>query len=89
MSALFYSILLYFNVHLRQIDDLLKQRNEIHASYTTIPPMKRSSSRSRNKGPSKEVKEDGQERDKKPSRDRPKKKKWYNIQLKVDKRKSC
>ncbi|GMN41691.1 hypothetical protein TIFTF001_010911 [Ficus carica] len=74
---------------MQQIDDLLKQRNEIHASYTTIPPMKRSSSRSRNKGPSKEVKEDGQERDKKPSRDRPKKKKWYNIQLKVDKRKSC
>lgn len=74
---------------MQQIEDLLKQRNQIHASYTTIPPMKRSSSRSRNKGPSKEVKEDGQERDKKPSRDRPKKKKWYNIQLKVDKRKSC
>ncbi|PQQ03982.1 chaperone protein dnaJ 16 isoform X2 [Prunus yedoensis var. nudiflora] len=32
------------------IDELLKQRNEIHASYTIAPPMKRSSSRSRNKG---------------------------------------
>ncbi|GJX47896.1 hypothetical protein Tco_0273086 [Tanacetum coccineum] len=27
-----------------QIDDLLKERNEIHASYTTALPMKRSSS---------------------------------------------
>lgn len=73
-----------------QIDELLKQRNEIHASYTTAPPMKRSSSRGRNKGPSKDVKEDGQVRDKKSTiRDRFKKKKWYNIHLKVDKRKPC
>ncbi|PON95868.1 Terminal organelle assembly protein [Trema orientale] len=75
---------------MQEIDNLLKQRNEIHASYTAAPPMKRSSSRSRNKGPSKEVKEDGQEREKRStSRDRPKKKKWYNIHLKVDKRKPC
>ncbi|EXB82654.1 Chaperone protein dnaJ 16 [Morus notabilis] len=74
---------------MQEIDDLLKQRNEIHASYTTLPPMKRSSSRNRNKGPSKEVSEDGQGRYKKPTRDRPKKKKWYNIHLKVDKRKPC
>ncbi|KAH7515781.1 hypothetical protein FEM48_Zijuj10G0062900 [Ziziphus jujuba var. spinosa] len=75
---------------MQEIDELLKQRNEIHASYTTAPPMKRSSSRSRNKGLAKEVKEDGQVRDKKSSvRDRLKKKKWYNIHLKVDKSKPC
>ncbi|KAF3431336.1 hypothetical protein FNV43_RR26067 [Rhamnella rubrinervis] len=75
---------------MQEIDELLKQRNEIQASYTTAPPMKRSSSRSRNKGPSKEFKEDGQVREKKSTmRDRPKKKKWFNIHLKVDKRKPC
>ena len=73
-----------------QIDEFLRQRNEIHASYTTAPPMKRSSSKRRNKGSIRETKEDAQVRDKKPStRDRPKKKKWFNIHLKVDKRKPC
>ncbi|KAL5759703.1 hypothetical protein ACOSQ2_018541 [Xanthoceras sorbifolium] len=75
---------------MQAIDELLKQRNDIHASYTTAPPMKRSSSKNRNRGSSKEVKEDAQVREKKPSmRDRPKKKKWFNIHLKVDKRKPC
>ncbi|KAL5552962.1 hypothetical protein UlMin_040363 [Ulmus minor] len=75
---------------MQEIDELLKQRNEIHASYTAAPPMKRSSSRSRNKGSSKEVRDDGQERERKhSSRDRSKKKKWFNIHLKVDKRKPC
>ncbi|XP_002520215.2 chaperone protein dnaJ 16 [Ricinus communis] len=75
---------------MQEIDELLKQRNEIHASYTIAPPMKRSTSRSRSKGPLRETKEDGQLRDKKPSnRDRTKKKKWFNIHLKVDKRKPC
>lgn len=73
-----------------QIDELLRQRNEIYASYTIAPPMKRSSSRSRNKGQSKEVNEEGQVRDKKSTfRDRSKRKKWFNIHLKVDKRKPC
>jgi hypothetical protein len=73
-----------------QIDEFLRQRNEIHASYTTAPPMKRSSNKRRNKGSIRETKEDAQVRDKKPStRDRPKKKKWFNIHLKVDKRKPC
>ena len=72
-----------------QIDELLRLRNEIHASYTIAPPMKRSSSKSRNKGPFRETKEDAQVRDKKPTRDRSKKKKWFNIHLKVDKRKPC
>lgn len=75
---------------MQEIDELLKQRNEIHALYTIAPPMKRSTSRSRSKGPLRETKEDGQLRDKKPSmRDRNKKKKWFNIHLKVDKRKPC
>ncbi|KAL0385609.1 UNVERIFIED_CONTAM: Chaperone protein dnaJ 16 [Sesamum radiatum] len=74
---------------MQAIDELLKQRNEIHASYTTAPQIKRSSSgRSKNKATFKES-EDGQGRDKKPSRDRLKKKRWYNLHLKVDKRKPC
>ncbi|KAI9390550.1 hypothetical protein POPTR_008G193500v4 [Populus trichocarpa] len=75
---------------MQAIDEFLRQRNEIHASYTTAPPMKRSSNKRRNKGSIRETKEDAQVRDKKPStRDRPKKKKWFNIHLKVDKRKPC
>lgn len=84
------SLFLKCNISLLQIDELLKQRNEIHASYTNAPPMKRSTSKSRSRGSPKEVKEDGQVRDKKPTgRDRSKKKKWYNIHLKVDKRNKC
>lgn len=88
------SLLIYTNISLTacanlQIDELLKQRNEIHASYTTVPPMKRSSSKNRSRGPSREVKEDAELREKKPARDKPKKKKWFNIHLKVDKRKAC
>ena len=72
-----------------QIDELLKQRNEIHASYTAAPQMKRSSSKSKHKSAPKEDKEDDQEKEKKSTRDRPKKKKWFNVHLKVDKRKPC
>lgn len=79
-----------YTQEMQAIDELLKQRNEIHASYTNAPPIKRSSSRSRNRGQSKEDKEDGPVREKKSTfRDRPKKKKWFNIHLKVDKRKPC
>ncbi|KAM7464592.1 hypothetical protein LguiA_032713 [Lonicera macranthoides] len=78
---------------MQAIDELLKQRNEIHASYTSAPSIKRSSSsssRSKNRGAPKEAKEDVPLRDKRPStRDRTKKKKWFNIHLKVDKRKPC
>ncbi|KAK6922125.1 DnaJ domain [Dillenia turbinata] len=75
---------------MQAIDNLLKQRNEIHASYTTGPPLKRSSSKTKIKSSSKEAREDGEARDKRPStRDRPMKKRWYNIHLKVDKRKPC
>ncbi|CAI0386492.1 unnamed protein product [Linum tenue] len=79
-----------FESEYREIDELLKQRNEIHAAYTVAPPMKRSMSKSRSKGSFKETHEVGQAKDKKSStKDRQKKKKWFNIHLKVDKRKSC
>ncbi|GAV66548.1 DnaJ domain-containing protein [Cephalotus follicularis] len=75
---------------MQEIDELLKQRNEIHASYTTAPPMKRSSSKSRNRGYSNEATDFDQVRDKKSTaRERNKKKKWFNIHLKVGKRKPC
>ena len=34
-------------MYLSQIDELLKQRNEIHSAYTTAPVIKRSSSKNR------------------------------------------
>ncbi|KAI5679146.1 hypothetical protein M9H77_10096 [Catharanthus roseus] len=76
---------------MQAIDELLKQRNEIHASYTTAPPIKRSASgRSKSRGASKETSENEEVKEKKPTRDRSsKKKKWFNIHLKVDKRKAC
>ncbi|KAK9050962.1 hypothetical protein SSX86_027587 [Deinandra increscens subsp. villosa] len=75
---------------MQEIDDLLKQRNEIHASYTAAQPTKRSGSsghRIKRRGGSKEPKEDGHQ--KSSSKDRVKKKKWFNIHVKVDKRKPC
>ncbi|XP_042049028.1 chaperone protein dnaJ 16-like [Salvia splendens] len=75
---------------MQAIDELLQQRNEIHASYTTAPQIKRSSSsRSKNKATVKEG-DDCQGKDKKQSRgERSKKKKWYNLHLKGDKKKPC
>ncbi|KAJ9172093.1 hypothetical protein P3X46_015376 [Hevea brasiliensis] len=79
-----------YTQEMQEIDELLKQWNEIHASYTIAPQMKRSTSKSRSKGLFRETKEEGQLRDKKASmKDRTKKKKWFNIHLKVDKRKPC
>ncbi|OIV94531.1 hypothetical protein TanjilG_25593 [Lupinus angustifolius] len=77
-----------YSHEMQAIDQLLKQRNEIHASYT-VTPSKLSSSKSRNKSSSKEAKEDDQARDESNARDHPRKKKWYNINLRVDKRKAC
>lgn len=75
---------------MQAIDELLKQRGEIHASYTTCPPLKRSISKSKSRGSSKEAREESQVREKKSTaRERPRKKKWYNIHLKVEKRKAC
>ncbi|KAJ6833679.1 chaperone protein dnaJ 16-like [Iris pallida] len=74
---------------MQTIDDLLKERNTIHASYTTISPLKRSSSSSKTRTSFRATRgeEEGQTREKK--RDRLKKKKWFNLHSKVDKRKPC
>lgn len=79
---------------MQAIDELLKQRNEIHASYTTASsPMKNTGSgRTKSNSASKEANEDDSPvRPKKSSREQQakKKKKWFNIHLKVDKRKPC
>ncbi|KAI3516331.1 hypothetical protein L1887_15245 [Cichorium endivia] len=71
-----------YTEEMRAIDDLLKQRNEIHASYTINPQTKRSSSST-----SKSKKRVALKDDKKASIKDGSKKKWYNIQVKLDKRK--
>ncbi|KAM7250270.1 hypothetical protein ACFE04_022153 [Oxalis oulophora] len=80
-----------YALEMQEIDELLKQRNEIYASYTTAPPMKWSSSKSRSKGSFSEPKESSQPKHKKSlsSDKKSKKKKWFNMHLKVDKRKPC
>jgi len=45
-----------YTQEMQAIDGLLKERNEIHASYTNNPPLKRSSSRNKAKSPSKVAK---------------------------------
>ncbi|CAA2996693.1 Hypothetical predicted protein [Olea europaea subsp. europaea] len=78
-----------YTQEMQAIDELLKLRNEIQASYTVTSQIKRSgSSRSKNKSTFKES-DEGQESNKKPSRDRSRKKRWYNLHLKVDQRKPC
>ncbi|KAH0864402.1 hypothetical protein HID58_081613 [Brassica napus] len=69
------------------IDELLKQRNEIHSAYTTAPLIERSSSKNRlrkslqrNKKPN--TSDDESETLKKKTR-------WYNLHLKLDKKKPC
>uniref|UniRef100_A0A1J3J541 Chaperone protein dnaJ 16 n=1 Tax=Noccaea caerulescens TaxID=107243 RepID=A0A1J3J541_NOCCA len=103
---------------MESIDELLKQRNEIHSAYTTAPVMKRSSSKNRlrkssfkkaaAKAPApteqeeeeeeeeeaEEVEESSRQRNKKPSaceksESLKKKSKWYNLHLKLDKKKPC
>ncbi|OVA14360.1 DnaJ domain [Macleaya cordata] len=78
-----------YTQEMQAIDELLKQRNDIHASYSNSPlPTKSSKIRGSFKNSKKE--EERQERHKKPTtRDKPKKKKWFNIHLKVEKRKPC
>ncbi|ERM99594.1 hypothetical protein AMTRI_Chr10g230560 [Amborella trichopoda] len=78
---------------MQEIDELLKERDSIHSSYTAAPSLKRSSSSSRIRAPSlkeSEGEEGDPAKESKPSfKDRPKKKKWFNLHLKVDKRKAC
>ncbi|GAA0178666.1 chaperone [Lithospermum erythrorhizon] len=75
---------------MQSIDQLLKQRNEVQASYSISSPMKRSSSgRSKNGELPKETIVVGEIRDKKSKWEKMRKKKWYNIPMKLDKRKPC
>lgn len=80
---------------MQAIDDLLKQRNNIQASYTTAQPLKRTSSSSKSRGSFKEPRTEEERPPSQTSRrkhwtkDRPKKKRWFNINLKVDKTKPC
>nr|CAB3448153.1 unnamed protein product [Digitaria exilis] len=100
---------------MQTIDELLKERNDIHASYTNNPTLQRSSSSSKGKSPPKgskseddpqtvkkekksksppvdESKSDDEatknKKEKKP-KDRIRRKKWFNIHLKVDKKRPC
>jgi hypothetical protein len=83
-----------------QIDELLSERNTIHAAYTTNPGLKRSSSSNRVKNSSKGVKSgedeeitrnEKKEREKEKDRikDQLRKKKWFNIPVKMDRKKPC
>nr|AWA44948.1 hypothetical protein SO192M06_000004 [Saccharum officinarum] len=99
---------------MQTIDDLLKERNAIHASYTNNPTLQRSSSSSKGKSPSKGSKSEDDQTVKKEKKsksqpmegsksddegpknkkeknpkDRIRRKKWFNIHLKVDKRRPC
>ena len=47
-----------YTQEMQTIDELLKERNVIHASYTNNPPLKRSSSRNKARTPSKGSKGD-------------------------------
>lgn len=62
-----------YTQEMQAIDNLLKERNEIHASYTNNSPLKRSSSRSKAKSPSKFSKgeEDNNQRKEKKVKDQP------------------
>lgn len=73
-----------------EIDELLRKRNTIHASYTMIPPLSRNSSSSKPRSSFRggSAAEEDEAREKKP-RDGWKKKKWFKLHLKVSKRKPC
>ncbi|KAM0941791.1 putative DnaJ domain, Chaperone J-domain superfamily [Dioscorea sansibarensis] len=75
---------------MQAIDELLKEWNAIHASYTTICPVKGNSS-SRKTGASSKGStkgEDHQTRERKPG-SKSKKKKWFNIHIKTEKKRHC
>ncbi|KAI7756965.1 hypothetical protein M8C21_001517 [Ambrosia artemisiifolia] len=63
-----------YKQEMKTIDELLKQRNEIQATYTSAPQINSSSSSSNKK---RVILQD----------DKKAKKKWYNLHVKVDKRK--
>lgn len=75
-----------------QIDELLKERNVVHASYTTTPPLKRHSSSLKMSSSFKASESDDEEpqtKEEEKSKDQTRKKKWFKLHLKVDRRKPC
>ncbi|CAG7899382.1 unnamed protein product [Brassica rapa] len=103
-----------FETEYREIDELLKQRNEIHSAYTTVPLIERSSNKNRlrkslfkkavaeapapivqEEEEEEEEEESSRQRNKKPntcddeSETLKKKTRWYNLHLKLDKKKPC
>ncbi|KAJ4790067.1 Chaperone protein DnaJ [Rhynchospora pubera] len=83
---------------MQTIDELLSERNTIHAAYTMNPALKRNSSTSKVKNSAKgltsEEDEEGsrkekKEKDKERVKDRLRKKKWFNIPVKMDRKKPC
>ncbi|KAJ3694901.1 hypothetical protein LUZ60_000278 [Juncus effusus] len=98
---------------MQTIDELLNERNVIHAAYTTNPPLKRNSSRSKAKisSPKREETDDDddvdvdgedvdegdkgkrkkekKQKEKERAKDGLKKKKWFNIHVKLDRKKPC
>ncbi|PWA46044.1 dnaJ domain-containing protein [Artemisia annua] len=69
-----------YTQEMKAIDDLLKQRNEIHASYTTTPQIKHSNNKSKKRVVLKDDKHSS-------IKDTTTKKKWFNIQVKMNQRK--
>ncbi|XP_010533044.1 PREDICTED: chaperone protein dnaJ 16-like [Tarenaya hassleriana] len=92
---------------MQSIDELLKQRNEIHAAYTTVErrlsktKSRRNSFKKENPPSAREEEGEDEEEEEERSRDKNKetgtceesdivkKKRWYNLHLKVNKKKHC
>ncbi|KAG6476258.1 chaperone protein dnaJ 16-like [Zingiber officinale] len=80
-----------YTQEMQEIDELLKERNVVHASYTTTPPLKRHSSSLKMSSSFKasESDEESQTKEEEKSKDPTRKKKWSKLHLKVDRRKPC
>ncbi|PKA51465.1 Chaperone protein dnaJ 16 [Apostasia shenzhenica] len=78
-----------YALEMQTIDELLNQRNMIHASYTTIPSLKRTSSSIGQRSSSMSSTEEDELPAREKSREWTKKKKWFNLHSKVEKRRPC
>ncbi|XP_042407380.1 chaperone protein dnaJ 16-like [Zingiber officinale] len=83
-----------YSKEMQEIDELLKERNSVHASYTTglrPSPLKQHSSNRKMSSSFKlsESDDESQVKEEGKSRDQTRKKKWYKIHLKMDRSKLC
>ncbi|XP_074583127.1 chaperone protein dnaJ 16-like [Curcuma longa] len=80
-----------YSKEMQDIDELLKERNSVHASYTTASPLKQHSSNLKMSSSFKlsESDDESQVKEEEKSRDQTRKKKWFKIHLKMDRRKPC